>query len=292
MDRNSILWVAKSYTLPENGIKPHSHPFCHMLYALKGEADFVLSDEEFSLKEGQIILVPKDVKHAYKNNTQQIFEYLEIKFVPDHSLEETLHQTGALLNEKPLAGSLFSQIVSEYDDQGNASDEATVSYLAALLNVMTEDFRKNRAKDSRYIDTSGYSDLSRRIVSYLEEHFADNFSLNDLAENLDYNKTYLCKAFKDDTGTTILDVLNEIRIRRAAELITYSDLSLAQVARSCGFVSVSHFNRVFHKYVGITPGQCRRAYPADILFGPGDSKDKFTDRPGRFMRSVLARKNY
>ena len=292
MDRNSILWVAKSYTLPENGIKPHSHPFCHMLYALKGEAAFTCEGNEGRLREGQIVLVPKDVKHAYKNDTDTIFEYLEIKFVPDHGLEEMLGRTGALFGDKPLARSLFAQIVSEYDENGSASDEVTVTYLSALLNVLTEEIRKTRPRDTRYIDTASYSNLSRRIISYLEERYADNFSLDELAENLDYNKTYLCKAFRDDTGTTITDMLSEIRIRRAAELITYSDLSLAQVASSCGFVSVSHFNRVFRKYVGITPGQCRRAFPADIMFGPAESAKKFTDRPGRFMHSVLARRNY
>lgn len=292
MEHSRILWVAKSYTLPENGIKAHSHPFCHMLYAQKGSALFSCDEKEFELKEGTIILVPKDIRHAYRNNADTIFEYLEIKFVPDHSQEELLNRTGALLCEKELGRDLFAQIVAEYDEAGSASDEVTGTYLAALLNVMLEEVRRSRPKDSRYIDTAAYSNLSRRIIRYLEEKYPENVSLEELAESLDYNKTYLCKAFKEDTGTTIMDTLNLIRIHRAAELITYSDLSLSQVSESCGFGSVSHFNRVFSKYVGITPGQCRRAFPADILFGPADSSGKFTDRPGRFMHSVLARKNY
>jgi AraC-like DNA-binding protein len=94
-------------------------------------------------------------------------------------------------------------------------------------------------------------------------------------------------AFKKDTGFTILDCLNTIRIRRAAELIVYSDHGFAQVADMCGFTSVTHFNRVFLKYVGITPGQCRRAYPANILFGTGDGS---ANPSNRFMYSVLAHK--
>jgi len=81
-----------------------------------------------------------------------------------------------------------------------------------------------------------------------------------------------------------------IRIRRAAELIVYSDHSLSQVASMCGYASVSHFNRVFLKYVGITPGQCRRAYPADILFGNFSKGSAPNDQPNRFVYSALAHK--
>ena len=77
---------------------------------------------------------------------------------------------------------------------------------------------------------------------------------------------------------------------RAAELIVYSDHSLSQVSSMCGYSSVSHFNRVFLKYAGITPGQARRAYPANILFGFPDRAQKPASPSENFMYSVLARK--
>ena len=93
-------------------------------------------------------------------------------------------------------------------------------------------------------------------------------------------KNYLCNAFKSNTGITIVDCLNMIRIRKAAEQIVYSDLPLAQVAQMCGYVSVSHFNRVFMRYVGMPPGQCRRAYAYDVT-----GEDTLV--PGGFISSVL-----
>lgn len=292
MDNLQILWVAKSYTLPDAGIKPHSHPFCHLLFVSEGEVLFSAGNEKRNLSSGQLVLVPKDICHAYRNEQAEICQYLEIKFVPDHVTEEFLRNSGIIWSEDPLAGELMKRITSEYDQKGAASEAATKAYFNALLWIITEETRLPSLRESRHFDTSGTSELSRRIIGVLEEHYSENLSLDRLAEELGYNKTYLCKAFHNDTGKTIVDCLNMIRIRCAAEMLTYSDQSLSHVSAACGFASVSNFNRVFHKYVGITPGQCRRAYPADILFSSGESDRKFTDRPGRFMRSILAGRNY
>lgn len=292
MDNLQILWVAKSYTLPDAGIKSHSHPFCHLLCVTDGKVEFCAGSEKRELGAGGLVLIPKDICHAYTNAGTEICQYLEIKFVPDHATEELLRASGVIWSDDRLAAQLMEKITGEYERMGNASESATKAYLDALLCLITESFRRPSLLESRHIDTSGYTELSRRIIGYLEEHYSENVSLDRLAEELDYNKSYLCKVFHDNTGKTIVDCLNMIRIRCAAELLTYSDQSLSHVSSACGFASVAHFNRVFRKYVGITPGQCRRAYPADILFSSGKTDQKFTDRPGRFMRSILAGRNY
>lgn len=292
MNNINILWVGNSYTSVDAGVRSHAHPYFHMICILSGCADFTVNDTQMRLQGGTVILVPTNVRHAYSNSGETTMHYLEIKFTLNKSsLEPLLPKSEACVCENALAVSLCRQIVDEYSESGNKSDDAAISYLAAVINLITASTRRGSSPSSHYIDVSSYSELSRRIIEYLEAHYAENIVLDDLAESLDYNKAYLCTAFKKDTLTTILDSLNTIRIRHAAELIVYSDNSLAQVASMCGFSSVSHFNSVFSKYVGITPGQCRRAYPVDILFGSYSGKDsKSESRPDRFMYSVLGRK--
>ena len=170
MDSLQILWVAKSYTLPDAGIKPHSHPFCHILFVSEGEVTFCAGSEKRNLSAGQLVLVPKDVCHSYSNARTDICQYLEIKFVPDHAAEELFRTCGVIWSEDPLAGELIKRITSEYDSNGDASESATHSYLGALLTILTEKFRRPASREARHIDTSGYSELSRRIVIYLENH--------------------------------------------------------------------------------------------------------------------------
>lgn len=285
-----ILWVAKSYTLPNAGVMAHSHPYYHMFFVQTGVSNFVVNNKEYVLQAGQTLLVPRQVEHSYSNKQDATMEYLEIKFTLSQETKDTQFlSTEPFITENPLAGMLFTQILKEYSDLEGLADKAAASYLDSILHILTEKQRYSKQRQYRFIDASSYNPLSQSIIRYLEKHFAQDLTLDELAEELGYNKSYLCVAFKKDTQTTILDFLNMIRIRRAAELIVYSDHSLTQVADMCGFASDSHFNRVFVKYVGTTPGQCRRAYPVNILFEPKDVPVA-ADRPGRFMYSVLAQK--
>lgn len=285
-----ILWVAKSYTLPNAGVMAHSHPYYHMFYIQCGECCFVVNGKEYTLSAGSTLLVPREMEHAYSNIQNETMQYLEIKFtVSNAAMDSRLSVNEPFVSENPLAGSLFKQALKEYSDLESLADESAASYLESILHILTEQERYAKQRQFRFIDASSYNALSQRIIRYLEEHYAEDVSLDGLSEVLGYNKSYLCVAFKKDTQTTILDFLNMIRIRRAAELIVYSDHSLNQVADMCGFASDSHFNRVFVKYVGITPGYCRRAYPVNVLFEPKNQPTP-QDRPGRFMYSVLAQK--
>ena len=290
MERLQILWIAKSYTLPKAGVKGHCHPYYHMFYISAGEGRFVVDGDVYMLSSGQCLLVPRNAEHAYTNEGDITLEYQEIKFsLAQTAMESRLQSLGVVISREEMVGKLFERIIQEYSDIGGQADDAAASYLMALLNILTAPSRMESKREFRYFDASSYSDLSKQIVHYLEKNYAKELSLDDLAVALGYNKSYLCVAFKKDTHSTILDCLNMIRIRRAAELIVYSDHSLAHVAAMCGFASDSHFNRVFVKYVGTTPGQCRRAYPVNIVFEPKQSAAP-TDRPSRFMYSVLAQK--
>jgi AraC-like DNA-binding protein len=287
-----ILWVSRSQITPGAGVKSHIHPYYHMFFVQAGRFRFCAAGRDYDLQPGHTLLVPPNTNHGYKNETDCQGEYLELKF----ALSETAPDARLLGNnvqhtDSPLVAALFSQIIQEYSDLGKVADDAAAAYLAALLSALSKNKRyDSQPRQFRHVDASGCTELSQKIIHYLEAHYSEDLSLDSLAEALGYHKSYLCVAFKKDTRQTILDCLNTIRIRSAAELIIYSDNTLPQVAELCGFSSVSHFNRVFLKYAGITPGHCRQAYPPDILFGYGPKAKTLSSESERFLYNVLAQK--
>ncbi len=288
MEKPQILWVARANTKPLEGVKKHTHPYYHMMYIVSGKLRLVIEETTYYLNAGNCLLIPRNANHTYFNDGKETAEYMEIKFSLFKSAFDKQLKQNVQISDNELAGKLFEQILKEYSAAGNRADHAAASYLLALLNFLSAEKRYQNKQQFHYVAAYEYSLLSQKIIRYLEAHYNENISLDDLAKAMNRNKSHLCMAFKKDTQLTILECLNTIRIRRAAELVVYSEYNLTQVSEACGFSSVSHFNRVFLKYTGITPGQCRRAYPVDVLIRQENADLSSVDN--HFMYSVLAQK--
>ncbi|HEY3993866.1 MAG TPA: AraC family transcriptional regulator [Ktedonobacteraceae bacterium] len=96
-----------------------------------------------------------------------------------------------------------------------------------------------------------------RVRAYLEEHFTENISLDQLARLVNLSPFYLLRVFRETVGLPPHSYLTQIRIARAKRLIGAST-PLAEVATMVGFTDQSHLNRHFKALVGVTPGQYAR----------------------------------
>ena len=100
--------------------------------------------------------------------------------------------------------------------------------------------------------------LTERAKDYLQQHYTEKFSLDELAASLYVNKNYLARVFKETSGTTLLQYHNGLRCERARKLLEDPGYSIAVVAFKSGFASASHFSRIFRNYEGCTPSEYRK----------------------------------
>lgn len=102
--------------------------------------------------------------------------------------------------------------------------------------------------------------LTERAVTYLESHYTDKFSLDEIAGALFVNKNYLARVFKETTGSTLLQYHNRLRCQRAQELLMDPGYSMSVIAFKSGFASASHFSRIFRNVTGLTPSEYRKQH--------------------------------
>ena len=98
----------------------------------------------------------------------------------------------------------------------------------------------------------------QHVVQYLEDNYAEPFSQEECAARFCMNRDYLCHLFTKDLGVSMINNLNEVRIRHAKELLADPFRSSAEVASMVGYEDASYFARAFKKRTGMTPTQYRR----------------------------------
>ena len=278
-----LIWVETSI-LPEGiGIKAHTHDYCHLYYVVHGTCNFVIQNKHHVVKEGDIVIAMPGILHELKATDHSI-KLLEIKFAATNaSLLGDLSKIAFPINADAHADYFIHTIVDHGRSRLDYFIHSTQVYLNTLLIHLTSGFHIPDliASNSQLIDTTGFSKVTTNIVIYIEENYMNNVTLDMLAREFDYNKHYLCVAFKKDTGITIIDYLNFVRIRHAAEMFSYNDLDLPTVCTRVGFTNLSHFNNTFKKLTGMPPGHYRRMFPVDVNgnlreggFIPGNNEDQ------------------
>lgn len=288
----SVLWVAESNWVPNSGIKPHSHDYYHLFIVRQGPLGFTCDNEAYSLKDGEALLALPGVVHSMNNTALPMGRIYEVKFmIQSPSLREQLANLPARLPATPFVDELIRELVAESDLQTPSTPSYVSDYLLSLLDFYIRHYGKPYGQDTTIIDTTGFSKTSIEIVQFLESHYEREFSLQEVADAVGLNKNYICSVFKRDSGVTIGSCQAAIRIRKAAEMISFSDMNLTQVASATGFANLSHFNRIFKKVVGIPPGQYRRMFTGDIV-NTGDSKASLQEiiTQNGFIVAVLGRK--
>ena len=289
----SALWVAESNFPIGSGLNVHNHNYYHLFYIREGEAEFPVEDKTYTIHAGESVLAKKYVYHGLKPVENKMLRCLEVKFsVLSSVTERMIEDIPAHIPQDDFVSKLLQLIVEESILGSPNSSAFTTNYLITLINYLYRKYSKTRESDSKVIDTNGLSDLSKHIINYLENNINDRISLQAIADELGLNKNYICSAFKKDTNMTIGDCDMLIRIRKAAELISYSDMNMALVASSTGFANLSHFNRTFKRIVGIPPGHYRKMFSAKLIV-PTDIElsPEFKESNG-FIVSVLAGKKF
>ncbi len=105
---------------------------------------------------------------------------------------------------------------------------------------------------------SGADLVRSRILPYIEENLASSFSVEDLARMAMLNPHYLMRIFKKETGSSILEYVQDLKMQRAREMLTYTGWSVETIAEKLGYGTSSYFYKCFKKHEGMTPREYRR----------------------------------
>ncbi len=151
---------------------------------------------------------------------------------------------GADINEIFIINENFTQNIEEFNSLEGLS--AWVSNMLQRFISFTFEFDKVKHADAVY-----------KVIEYIKSNYRKHLTLEEIAANTYLSKTYLSSLFKKETGYSISEYINIVRIDRSKNLLVEENLSIIEIANLCGFEDQSYFTKVFKNIVGITPKKYR-----------------------------------
>ncbi len=163
---------------------------------------------------------------------------------------QTKEQVGAKI-ESLLELSNFERLIAFL----NILQELSESEEYTLLNVENV-VLESKPQDTARLDT---------IYSYVSDHFKQTISLQEISDKVSMTEQAFSRYFKNKTGKTFTQFVNEYRLVHASKLLSEHHLSITDICFESGFNNFSHFNKKFKEFTGKSPSQYRNELKKVLL---------------------------
>lgn len=238
-----------------------------------GSAIIELSEGSYTLRKDDIYFVAPNVKYSFANFSGAEIDVITLNFAnPTAVTQDYVPQTiiRALLNGNCTPFAKLSPLDSAYPEMlermKNIKVAETEKFDFFQLKVYSDMYRLFfelfANKYVKILDVENKSKKYRalvRVTNYIDEHYTEGVSLDEVAGKTGISRYYVSHLFKELMDTTFVGYVNELRLNRAAMLLVTTDMPIIEIASVSGFNNLSNFNRAFKMHFGKTPSAYRKA---------------------------------
>ena len=274
LDRIHIDHVFRNHPYKMREAHQHARYEIYYLADIKGSGQVTIADQTYPLTKNCLVLIDQHTPHRNDLSQADFHERYLLELDPtifDTDSDKLVHvpislffqqNTGVYQLDQSTLRQIKQVLLSIYDE--SLFNEIYFEDLVRL-RVLEIVLLLNRFFENQTLTSGKFSVAQKQtiepVVKYINEHFSEDLSLTQLAEQFYLSKAYLARAFKGGTGKTLHAYLNDCRLKHAQRLLLlYPSYSIDEVAELCGFNSTSYFTKQFRLHTSLTPSQFRKAY--------------------------------
>lgn len=260
----------------------HSHDKYEIYYFHGGKCKYLIGDHIYHLQEDDLIIMNGLTLHRAYPEPGIAYERSVIEFssewlrpiltnlnVPElldpfNQLSNTLFhirdkEKSAEVKElmKKMAKTVQSSNQQNKMENRLKNGELTTMLVQLLFKIF--DLSKQLLQNNVPVESDKNIHV-KKMIEWIDIHFCNPITLDDIAHHLNISKYYMSRIFKDVTGYTIMQYIMSCRINRAKYLLEiHPDKSILEVSLESGFEDSSHFSRFFRKQMKLTPTEYRNS---------------------------------
>lgn len=238
----------------------HKHEkILEIVLVRSGHGIYCVEDHRYNIKAGDIIICNANTMHdeipfedePYTTSCIGITDFYKEGFSENCIIRPDSNAIFKNPKQYPELVVLFSMLSAHFSETDFLSQYMCQGLLFAVLSLVTQMIDE----DSCQLDDK--PNLLSQIKQYIDIHYSENLTLEELSETFFISPTHLSHIFSRKYGYSLKQYIMRRRIGEAQNLLMYTQTRITDIAICLGFGDQSHFNKIFTKYTGITPTEFR-----------------------------------
>ena len=269
--KNEIIVQKCNCTIGQN-VEMHSHRFIEIAYIASGSGIHEIGDGYSSyIEKGDLILLNSNVSHGFKSEDigqlvvyNCIFDPSVLRFAInksddfinivysclfDNEKQSSVSKPYIVLKCAEKVFTVINEMYNEYSEKPNGYEKINEANLIRLLvSVFRLQMNVRENGGSAYRQA-----IADSAIKYMKEYYHEKITCEMLASRAYLSTGYFHRIFKSVTGQSPIDCLQDIRLEKAADMLSLSSSTVKQTAAAVGYSDMKHFYRIFEDKYGTTP---------------------------------------
>lgn len=267
----NLYQFGREKCVPGHSFGPAKRTHYLFHYIIRGKGLLYSTDETGNthihhLEQGQGFMIFPEQLNTYIADENEPWEYTWVEF-DGLRVKEALEIAGFSINnpiykarDKNLSEKMKSEMLYMVDNHSEVPFHL-IGHLYLFVDYLYRSMTRETA-----LGTNKLRDYYiKEATAYLENHFQEDVTVEDIADSIGLNRSYFGKIFKQETGKSPQSFIINYRMIKATELLRLTDMTVNEIARSVGYPNQMNFSRTFKKVFDVSPSQWRRANKSTFI---------------------------
>ena len=232
----------------------HYHSFYEIYYLEKGVCSYLIEGKLYEMLGGDVVFIPKSTIH--KTSYDDAYSRLLIN-CSDEYLEGFQFEEPFVFRNRELTGKIYG-IFKSIEEEYLKGDKYSGSLIKGYMQQLFATVHRNK---NYYRNTHIQNPYAQKALRRLAEDYTGDITLQSLSHEFGISPEHLSRLFKKETGLGFSEYLSLLRLKKAeGALKRNSEMSIAEIAFSCGFNDSNYFCEKFKKVYGVSPLKYKKSF--------------------------------
>lgn len=235
----------------------HWHEHTELHYFMRGHARLLNGDEVIEVSEGDCAVINANELHQGMGGD---CDYMCVIIPP--AFLDSIHVIIDKCIHDDTAIRFMEEIKREFT--GESADTLAIrGYTCLLMSHLVKNYTVRVLNENMHSNYFKKLNMINSAIKHISENYDKALTTSSLAEKVHLSEGYFCKVFKEITGKSAIEYLNQVRVDKAEKMLKKTHLPVTEIAFCCGFGDANYFSRTFKKFKGVTPQSIRNLKSAE-----------------------------